>query len=169
MRTTPIEAMLGEVGMKRVEYELDKRVEKWGKRLMRKGQGERFGGEWRKEKEEIGSWRLGWQGRILRGALKNSLEGEKWDFETERGGKMEWKVVIGKGKKEVKREWEKERKRRMGEGLVGVSDASRMEGRIGVGGMLWVYGNRYRRLEEEQGVWNDGDGWRDEWGGRNIG
>jgi len=136
VRTTPIDAMLGEVGMKGVEYELNEAVEKWGRRLVRRGEGERFGGEWRKEMEEIGSWRLGWQGMIIRGEMKYRLEGEKWDFETERGGKMNWKVVIGKGKKEVKDEWERERGRRIRNGLVGVSDESKMEGRVGVGRML---------------------------------
>ena len=40
LRTIPVEAMLGEVGMKRVEYELDERVERCGLRLIRKGFGE---------------------------------------------------------------------------------------------------------------------------------
>lgn len=35
VKTTPVDAMLGEVGMKRVEYELDEMVEKWGIRLIR--------------------------------------------------------------------------------------------------------------------------------------
>jgi len=92
VRTTPIDAMLGEVGMRRVEYELDEAVEKWGRRLVRKGEEERFRGEWKKEMEEVGSWKLGWRGRVIRGALRYRLEGEKWDFETERGGKMTWRA-----------------------------------------------------------------------------
>lgn len=41
----------------------------------------------------------------------------------------------------------------MEEGLVGVSDASKMAGRIGVGRMFWVYGNRNRS-------WKKGKGYR---------
>ena len=73
-------------------------------RLVRRSRSERFGEEWRREMEEVGSWRLGWQGRMIRATLKNRLEGEVWDMEVERGGNMEWKVVIRKGKKEVKEE-----------------------------------------------------------------
>ena len=43
VRTTPVAAMLGEVGMKGVEYDLDEMVEKWGKRLIRRGFWERWG------------------------------------------------------------------------------------------------------------------------------
>ena len=43
VRTMPVDALLGEVGLKRVEYELDEAVEKWGLRLVRRGFGERFG------------------------------------------------------------------------------------------------------------------------------
>ena len=151
VRTTPIDAMLGEVGMKRVEYELDEGVERWGARLIRRGMGERFGGEWKKEMEEVGSWRLGWAGRVVRGALKDRLEGEIWDMEVERGNKMKWKVVIGKGKVEVKEEWERKRKEWMLEGVVGISDASMMGERVGVGGVIWVYGNRYKSWRKGKG------------------
>ena len=51
---------------------------------------------------------------------------------------MKWKVVIGAGKEEVKREWERNRRRYMEECLVGISDASKMENRVGIGGELWV-------------------------------
>ena len=44
-RTTPIDAMLGELGWKRVEYELDKKVEKWGRRIYRKGLRSEYGEE----------------------------------------------------------------------------------------------------------------------------
>ena len=94
--------------------------------------------------EEVGSWRLGWTGRVIRAVLKDRLEGEKWDVEVWRGGVMKWEVKIGRNKNEGKKEWEKRRNRYMEEGLVGVSDASKMMGRVGVGGMLWVYRNRYR-------------------------
>ena len=151
VKTTPIESKLGEVGMKRVEYELDEAVEKWGVRLVRRSRNERFGEEWRREMEEVGCWRLGWQGRMIRATLKNRLEGEIWDMEVERGGSMSWKVVIGKGKKEVKEEWEKMRSGFMKEGIVGVSDTSKMAGRVGIGGKLWVFGNRYKSWRKGRG------------------
>ena len=47
VRTTPVDVMLGELGWKRVEWELDKRVERWGMRLMRRGEGKCYGEEWR--------------------------------------------------------------------------------------------------------------------------
>ena len=42
VKTTPMDAMLGEVGMKRVEYELDDMVERWGIRLIRRRNSELF-------------------------------------------------------------------------------------------------------------------------------
>ncbi|PWW79142.1 hypothetical protein C7212DRAFT_303918, partial [Tuber magnatum] len=33
VRTTPVDTMLGEMGMKRVEWELEKKVARWGYRL----------------------------------------------------------------------------------------------------------------------------------------
>jgi len=119
--------------------------------LIRRGMGERFGGEWKKEMEEVGSWRLGWAGRVVRGALKDRLEEEVWDVEVERGNKMRWTVVIEKGKKEVKEEWERNRKEWMLEGIVGVSDANIIEGRVGVEGVIWVYGNRYKSWRKGKG------------------
>lgn len=65
--TTPIAALLGEVGMKGVEVELDEIVAKWGRRLIRRGFGDGFGNEWREEMERVGVWKMGWQGRIIRG------------------------------------------------------------------------------------------------------
>lgn len=100
--------------------------------------------------EEIGSWRGGWNGRVRRAVMKDRLEGEKWDME-ERGGVMDWRVKMGGGKVKAKREWEGERKRYMEEGLVEVRDASKMVGKIGIGGMLWVYGNRYRSWKLSKG------------------
>ena len=151
VRTTPVDVMLGEVGMKRVEYELDDMVERWGIRLVRRSNSELFGEEWRREMEEVGSWKMGWNGRIIRAALKNRLEGEKWDMEVARGGNMGWSVRIGKDKGDMKKDWERNRKRYMEEGLVGVSDASKMGGRVGIGGMLWVYGNRYKSWRKGRG------------------
>jgi len=86
VRTTPVCALLAEVGLEGVEYELDEAVEKWGVRLFRRGMGERFGIGWKEEMEETGVWRMGWEGRVVRGAMKNRLEGEVWDVEVERGG-----------------------------------------------------------------------------------
>ena len=48
---------------------------------------------------------------MIRGALKNRLEGEVWDMEVERERVMKWKVIIGKGKEEEKRKWEEGKKR----------------------------------------------------------
>ena len=39
----------------------------------------------------------------------------------------------------------------MKEGLVGISDASKRENRVEIGGMLWVYGNRYRSCSKGLG------------------
>ena len=44
--------------------------------------------------------------------------------------------MIGKGKAEVKKEWERSRDGVMKAGLLGVSDACIMGGRVGVGGVL---------------------------------
>lgn len=107
VRTTPVEVLLGEVGMKRIEYELDEAVEKWGLRLVRRGMGERFGGGWREEMEEVGVWKMGWERRVIRGALRNRLEEEKWDMEVERGGRMGWEVRIEKNRKRAKEYWER--------------------------------------------------------------
>ena len=63
VRTTPVEALLGEVGMKRVEYELDELVEKWGVRLVRKE--ERI--VWREMEKRNGRSReleIGFSGKI---------------------------------------------------------------------------------------------------------
>ena len=121
VRTTPVDAMLGEVGMKRVGYELDEAVEKWGVRLVRRGFGDRFGEGWKEEMEEVGSWKLGWEGRVIRGALKNKLGGEVWDFGAERGGNMEWKVIIRGDRKRAKEEWERGVEEWKKEGMVGAS------------------------------------------------
>lgn len=74
---TPVDSMLGEVGMKRVEYELDEAVEKWEGRLIRRRMEGVFEKEWMEEMIEVGSWRMGWRGRMIRGALKNRYEGER--------------------------------------------------------------------------------------------
>ena len=64
VKTTPIDAMLGEVGMKRVEYELDEAVEKWGGRMIKRGMEGVFEKEWIiEEMMEVGNWRMGWRGK----------------------------------------------------------------------------------------------------------
>ena len=88
---------------------------------------------------------------MIRGALKNRLEGEGWDMEVERGGRMEWEVVIGGNKKEEKEKWEKGIKKWMEKAVVGISDASRINGRVGIGRMIWVYGKRYKKWAKGRG------------------
>ena len=92
-RTTPIDAMLGELGWKRVGYELDKKVERWGRRVYRRGIGSEYGEEWKKS-EEKGEWKWekSWIGKMLRAVGRHNLEGERWDVEAERGGKIDWKI-----------------------------------------------------------------------------
>ena len=75
-RTTMVNVLLGEGGMRGVEYELNESVAKWGARLIRREFGERFREGWKEEMEEMGVWRGGWEGRIIRGVMKNRLEGE---------------------------------------------------------------------------------------------
>ena len=94
---------------------------------------------------------MGLNGRIVRAVLKNRLDGEKWDMEIMRGGSMKWNVKIGKDKSNMKREWELNRKRYMEEGVVGISDASKMGERVGIEGSLWVYGNRYKSWRRSRG------------------
>lgn len=71
---------------------------------------------------------------MLREVKKYKLEGERWEIERERGGKLGWKVWNGKmSKEERKKEWEKGREERKGK-VVGISDASKEEyGRMGIG------------------------------------
>ncbi|RPB04835.1 hypothetical protein L873DRAFT_1174316 [Choiromyces venosus 120613-1] len=137
VRTTPIDVMLGEIGWKRIEYELDKKVERWGMRLMRSGEG-KLGKEIRKRGEERGGVYIGgWMGRMLSGVKKHKSEGEKWEVERERVKKLDWKISIGKGKEEEKKKWEEERSWREDNVIVGVSDASGEKGKIGIGGEVW--------------------------------
>jgi len=151
VRTTPVCALLAEVGLKGVEFELDEVVERWGVRLFRRGMGERFGVGWKEEMEETGVWKMEWEGRVVRGAMKNRLEGEVWDVEVERGGSLGWRVVVGRGKREVKEEWERCRGEWMKEGFLGVSDASMMSNRVEIGGILRLYGLRYGEWRESRG------------------
>ncbi|RPA94664.1 hypothetical protein L873DRAFT_1813912 [Choiromyces venosus 120613-1] len=129
--------MLGEVGWKRVEYKLDKKVERWGMRLMKSGEG-KLGREMRiRGGEKGGVYIGGWMGRMLSGVKKHKLEGERWEVERERIKKLGWKISIGRGKEEEEKKWEEGRKWREDNVIVGVSDASGEKGRIGIGGSVW--------------------------------
>jgi len=83
--------------------------------------------------------------------MKNRLEGEVWDVEVERGGNLNWRVIVGRGKREVKEEWERCRGWWMKEGFLGVSDASMMSSRVGIGAVLRLYGLRYGEWRESRG------------------
>jgi len=140
VRSTPVDAMLGELGEKRVEYELDRRVERWGIRLLRYGKGEDYGEIWRRLERDGGVYVGGWVGRMMRGIKRHKLEGERWEVEKEREGGVGWKVIIKGDKKGAREEWEKGRVERERLWVVGVSDASG-EGRgMGIGGGLWEDG-----------------------------
>ena len=155
VRSTPVDAMLGELGWKRVEYELDKKVERWCVRLLKRGEGESYGEKWRKRSgERSGVYEGGLVGRLMRGAKKHRLEEERWEVEKEREGVLDWRVrVEGKSKEERKKEWEKGRRERDEKFLVVLSDASREEsGRMGIGGKWWEKG-------EECVEWRVGGGW----------
>ena len=134
VRSTPVDAMLGELGLKRVEYELDRRVERWGMRLLRRGKGEDFGEGWRRRERDGGVYEGSWVGRMMRAVRRDKLEGEVWEVEKEREGRVEWKGVIEGDKKVARKKWEEGRKEREREFVVGVSDASRDESSVGVGG-----------------------------------
>ena len=143
--TTPVDVMLGEVGWKRVEYELDKRVDRWGMRIMRRGEGKGYGVEWRRlEEERRGLEGGGLLGRLLRRVGRQKLEGERWEVERERDGRVGWSVRGGEGKLVRKKEWEEERLGRERDYLGGVSDASKEGGRVGMGGGLWEGGRCIR-------------------------
>ncbi|PWW80645.1 hypothetical protein C7212DRAFT_308682, partial [Tuber magnatum] len=94
VRTTPVDAMLGEMGMKRVELELEKKNGKLAEEVKEKM--EEPGGVY--EGEIIG--------RILRGLKENKLEGERWEVESERVGKIRWKVNKGGAEKNGEKIWD---------------------------------------------------------------
>jgi len=151
VRGTPVDVILGELGEKRVEYELDRRVERWGMRLLRRGKGKVFGKSWREKEEEGGVYVGGWVGRMMRGAKKHKLEGERWKVEMERMGDIGWKIVVD-GKKEGARErWELGRKEREEIYVVGVSDASGERECVGIGGGVWEGGEKIMKWSEAGG------------------
>ncbi|PWW72220.1 hypothetical protein C7212DRAFT_335967 [Tuber magnatum] len=97
VRTTPVDAMLGEIGMKRVEWELEKKVARWGYRLARGKENGKLAEEVKEKMEEPGGvYEGGIIGRILRGLKENKLEGERWEVESERMEKIRWKDTDGR-------------------------------------------------------------------------
>jgi len=134
--------MLGELGKGGVEWDLDRRVKGWGKRLLRKGEGEYFGKRWREREKGYGCYESGWAGRMFRRVGENKLEGEKWDVESERLGNGRWKVWVEKDKEKGRERWERGRGERERRWLVGVSDASGEGMGIGIGGGLWEGGEK---------------------------
>jgi len=84
VRSTMVDVMLEELGQKRVEYELDRRVERWGIRLLRRGKGKVYGKSWKEKEGRYGVYEGGWVGRMMMGIRKNKLEGEKWEVERKR-------------------------------------------------------------------------------------
>jgi len=151
VRSTPVDAMFGELGLKRVEYELDRRVERWEVRLLRRGKGEDFGESWKKKERETGVYEGGWVGRMMRGIRKNKLEGEEWEVEKERVGGIGWKVVIRGDKEGAKKLWEQGREEREREFVVGVSDASGEGDSVGIGGGVWENGELLMGWSEQGG------------------
>ena len=90
---------------------------------------------------------------MLRAVGKNKLEGERWEIEAEREGKIGWKIWSGKSKEEGIKRWRIGEERRKREGVTGISDASKEEsGRIGIGGLWW-------RKKKDKKRWSKGLGW----------
>ncbi|PWW78244.1 hypothetical protein C7212DRAFT_323385, partial [Tuber magnatum] len=89
VRMMPVDAMLGEIEMKKVEWELEKKVARWGYRLARGKENGKLVEEVKEKMEEPGGvYEGGIIGRILRGLKENKLEGERWEVESERMGKI---------------------------------------------------------------------------------
>ncbi|PWW76356.1 hypothetical protein C7212DRAFT_317630, partial [Tuber magnatum] len=89
VRTTPVDAMLGEMGKKGVEWKLEKKVSRWGYRLARGKENGKLAEEVKEKMEEPGGvYEEGIIGRILRGLKENKLKGERWEVESERMGKI---------------------------------------------------------------------------------
>ncbi|PWW77796.1 hypothetical protein C7212DRAFT_314088, partial [Tuber magnatum] len=78
--TMPVDAMLGEMGMKRVEWELEKKVARWRYRLARGKENGKLAEEVKEKMEGPGEVYEGEIiGRVLRGLKENKLEGERWE------------------------------------------------------------------------------------------
>jgi len=152
VRTTPIDAMIGEVGWRDLGLEMDKKLECWGKRMKRRGFLDGWGEGWGDEALVVGSWKLNWQGRVLRGLKRHKLFGERWEVEAERSGRLDWEIRMGGKKEDKKRIWDEGREERNREWLVGLSDASDRGGRMGIGGVLWEYGRRYKSWKNNLGL-----------------
>jgi len=142
VRSTLVDAMLGELGKRRVEWDFDRRVKSWGKRLLRKGEGEYFAKTWKEREVGYGCYESGWGGRMFRRVKENKLEGEKWDVESERLGNGKWGVWVEENKKKGKDRWERGMVEREREWLVGASDGSGEGVGIGIGGGLWEGGEK---------------------------
>jgi len=135
-RCTPVDAMLSELEERGVEYELRRKVERWGIRLRRRGKGESYGDIWKRLEEEGGVYVGGWVGRMKRGVKRHKIEGERWEVEVERVEVLEWKVICSENKEVVKGKWEESRKERERGWLMGGCDAGESCGRMGIGGGL---------------------------------
>ena len=130
-----------------MEYELDRSVEKWGWRWLRKGREEEFVEKWRERERCGGCYEGGWVGRILRGVRKHKLEGERWEVEREREGKGNWELIVRKYKKEAKEKREWGRMKREREWIVVVSNG----------------GGEGKGMRIEGGWWEEGD-LKNSWG-----
>ena len=80
----------------------------------------------------------------------DKLEGEVWNFGVESGENLDWRVIIEKDRRGAKREWEEGVKEWKLEGMVGVSDASCINTRMGIEGKRWMYERRYRSWRESR-------------------
>lgn len=74
--------------------------------------------------------------------VKKYRREERWEIERERDGRI-GRVVVGRNdKRSRKEEWEKGRREREKECLVGISDASGKWEKVGMGGRLWEGGKK---------------------------
>ena len=91
------------------------------------------------------------------------MEGERWDIEAEREGKINWKIWKGNGKEEGIVRWRLGEREREKEMVAGISDASKEEdGRIGIGGMYWEEKRKKKKWSKSLGWgWTvtEGEAW----------
>ena len=73
-------------------------------------------------------------------------------MEAERSGRIDWEIRMGGKKEDKKRLWNEGREERNKDWLVGLSEASDRGGRMGIGGVLWEYGRRYRSWKNNLGL-----------------